>query len=211
MKTKLIALSAFFLLSPVSFASTFILDPTATSLQTQNVVLSSPDWTDFTVFAFPSFDTTASYSYYWVNTTLELLDSFCDETFCPGMVMPSPTTFYFVGVTDSLSSIVCGAGTLQECRDSVGFQSEQSITYTLATGSSDNAFMIQLGNATTTFQETTGFDVAGVVTWSVDNLIKLFIGSGLAVLLYLRGWIVAMVIIGSIVYFAYRAFRFFRH
>jgi hypothetical protein len=58
---------------------------------------------------------------------------------------------------------------------------------------------------------TTGFDVGDVVTWAGDNLIKLFIGSGLAVLYELRGWIVALVIIGAIVYFAYRAFRFFRH
>lgn len=68
-----------------------------------------------------------------------------------------------------------------------------------------------LSNATTTFMTTTGFDVGDVVTWAGDNLIKLFIGSGLAVLYELRGWIVALVIIGAIVYFAYRAFRFFRH
>jgi hypothetical protein len=58
---------------------------------------------------------------------------------------------------------------------------------------------------------TTGFEMGDVVTWAGDNLIKLFIGSGLAVLYSLRGWIVALVIIGAIVYFAYRAFRFFRH
>jgi hypothetical protein len=68
-----------------------------------------------------------------------------------------------------------------------------------------------LNSATTTFAGTTGFDVSQVVTWAGDNLIKLFIGSGLAVLYELRGWIVALVVIGAIVYFAYRAFRFFRH
>jgi len=68
-----------------------------------------------------------------------------------------------------------------------------------------------IGNATSTFLSTTGFDVSAVVTWAGDNLIKLFIGSGLAVLYELRGWIVALVVIGAIVYFAYRAFRFFRH
>lgn len=61
------------------------------------------------------------------------------------------------------------------------------------------------------FASTTGFSIGDVVTWSGDNLIKLFIGSGLAVLYNLRYWIVALVIIGAIVYFAYRAFRFFRH
>ena len=68
-----------------------------------------------------------------------------------------------------------------------------------------------LSSATSTFMTTTGFDVGDVVTWAGDNLIKLFIGSGLAVLYELRGWIVALVMIGAIVYFAYRAFRFFRH
>lgn len=65
--------------------------------------------------------------------------------------------------------------------------------------------------ATTSFQTTTGFDVSAVVTWAGDNLLKVFIGSGLAVLYELRYWIVALVIIGAIVYFSYRAFRFFRH
>ena len=68
-----------------------------------------------------------------------------------------------------------------------------------------------IANATSTFVTTTGFDVSSVVVWAGDNLIKLFIGSGLAVLYELRGWIVALVIIGAVVYFAYRAFRFFRH
>jgi len=65
--------------------------------------------------------------------------------------------------------------------------------------------------ASSGFASTTGFSVASVVTWSGDNLIKLFIGSGLSVLYELRYWIVALVIIGAIIYFAYRAFRFFKH
>ncbi len=66
-------------------------------------------------------------------------------------------------------------------------------------------------DAGTGFASTTGFAISDVVTWAGDNLIKLFIGSGLSVLYNLRYWIVALVIIGAIVYFAYRAFRFFRH
>lgn len=65
-------------------------------------------------------------------------------------------------------------------------------------------------NASDGFASTTGFTVASVVQWTGDNLITLFIGSGLAVLYELRYWIVALVIISVIVYFAYRAFRFFR-
>lgn len=68
-----------------------------------------------------------------------------------------------------------------------------------------------ISTAESGFSSTTGFTVASVVDWMGDNLISLFIGSGLAVLYNLRYWIVALVIIGAIVYFAYRAFRFFRH
>lgn len=66
-------------------------------------------------------------------------------------------------------------------------------------------------SASTGFASTTGFSISSVVTWAGDNLIKLFIGSGLGVLYELRYWIVALVVISAIVYFAYRAFRFFRH
>jgi hypothetical protein len=66
-------------------------------------------------------------------------------------------------------------------------------------------------SADTGFTSTVGFNIADVVTWSGDNLIKLFIGSGLAVLYSLRYWIIALVVISAIVYFAYRAFRFFKH
>ena len=65
--------------------------------------------------------------------------------------------------------------------------------------------------ATSTFLGTTGFTMPDVLSWTTTNLIDLFIGSGLALLYTLRGWIVALVVIGAIVYFAYRAFRFFRH
>jgi hypothetical protein len=68
-----------------------------------------------------------------------------------------------------------------------------------------------IDTASVGFASTTGFQISDVVTWAGDNLIKLFIGSGLSVLYNLRYWIVALVIIGAIVYFAYRAFRFFRH
>lgn len=68
-----------------------------------------------------------------------------------------------------------------------------------------------INSATSTFATTTGFSFADVVTWVGDNLIKLFIGSGIGLLDSLKGWIVALVVISAIVFFAYRAFRFFRH
>ncbi len=61
--------------------------------------------------------------------------------------------------------------------------------------------------AETGFASTTGFSVSSVVSWSGDNLIKLFIGSFLAVVYELRYWIVALTIISLIVFFAYRAYH----
>ena len=65
--------------------------------------------------------------------------------------------------------------------------------------------------ANTGFLAAVGINIADVVSWAGTNLYLLFIGSGLAVLYNLRYWIVALVIISAIVYFAFRAFRFFRH
>lgn len=68
-----------------------------------------------------------------------------------------------------------------------------------------------VSNATSSFQTTTGFDMSSVVTWMATNLLEPFIGAGLAVLYNLRYWIVALVALSIIVYFAYRGFHFFRH
>jgi hypothetical protein len=66
-------------------------------------------------------------------------------------------------------------------------------------------------NASEGAETTIGFNVAGVASWAGTNLISLFIGSGLAVIYNLRFWLVALAIIGAIIFFAYRAFIFFRH
>lgn len=65
--------------------------------------------------------------------------------------------------------------------------------------------------ATSSFQTTTGLSMDSLLTWSADNLIKLFIGTGFAVLYTLRYWIVALIVFGAIVYFAFRALGFFKH
>jgi len=67
-----------------------------------------------------------------------------------------------------------------------------------------------IGTATTTFEATTGFPVSDVVTFTGDNL-GLVIGSGLGLFQALLPWIIALVVLGAIVYFVYRAFRLFRH
>lgn len=65
-------------------------------------------------------------------------------------------------------------------------------------------------SASTTFTNTTGFDLGSVVTF-MGTLIKLVIGTGLGVLQALLPWILALIAIGAIVYLIYRAFHFFRH
>lgn len=64
-----------------------------------------------------------------------------------------------------------------------------------------------VSTASAGFASTTGFSIASVVTWAGDNLIKLFLGSMIAVLYELRYWIVALIVIGLVIYFAYRALR----
>ena len=67
-----------------------------------------------------------------------------------------------------------------------------------------------INTATSTFQTTTGFSLASVVDWSTTNLVTLFIGSGLGVLYELRVWIVAFLMLSICIYFAFRAFQYFR-
>lgn len=64
--------------------------------------------------------------------------------------------------------------------------------------------------ANTEFGSTTGFSMASAVGWVDDSLIKLFIGSGMAVLYNLRWWIVALLIIGGVIYFAMRRLQFLK-
>lgn len=66
-------------------------------------------------------------------------------------------------------------------------------------------------NASSSFNSTVGFAPAEAVTWVGTNLIKPIIGGGLDLLYELRFWIIALVVLGAIVYFAYRAFRFYKH
>lgn len=64
--------------------------------------------------------------------------------------------------------------------------------------------------ASSTFTTAVGFNWANVVAWMKD-LLLLVIGSGLGLLETLLPFIIALITISAIVYFLYRAFRFFRH
>lgn len=64
--------------------------------------------------------------------------------------------------------------------------------------------------ASSTFSSAMGFSWADTVAY-MKSLLMLVIGSGLGLLETLMPYIIALVVIGAIVYFVYRAFRFFRH
>jgi hypothetical protein len=67
-----------------------------------------------------------------------------------------------------------------------------------------------IATASSTFLAALGFNWASVILFMKD-LLLLVIGSGLGLLESMLPYIIALVIIGAIVYFLYRAFRFFRH
>ncbi len=83
-----------------------------------------------------------------------------------------------------------------------------TVSATFATTTAPNPIGDYLTAAEAGFASTTGFNIESLITWSATNLLELFIGSGLGLLLSLRYWIVALLIIAGVIYFSYRAFRF---
>ncbi len=75
----------------------------------------------------------------------------------------------------------------------------------------DTGLPAQIAAAEQGMASTTGFNIGSVLQWSGDNLLKIFIGSGVAIIYGFRYWIVAMLIISLIVLFAFRGMRYFRH
>ena len=67
-----------------------------------------------------------------------------------------------------------------------------------------------IASSSAEFENTVGFSLSSVVDWMGTNLALPFIGGGVSILYSLRYWIIALVALAIIIYFAYRAFRFFR-
>jgi len=67
-----------------------------------------------------------------------------------------------------------------------------------------------ISTASTTFTTALGFGWSDVVTFMQSQL-SLVLGTGLGLLQTLMPYIVGLVFIGAVVYFVYRAFKFFRH
>lgn len=65
--------------------------------------------------------------------------------------------------------------------------------------------------ATSTFASTTGFTWEQVISYATSSVLRLYIGTAVSTLYYLRGWLIAAFVIGCIIYFAFAAMAFFRH
>lgn len=120
----------------------------------------------------------------------------------------SESYYYAKGCDNDLLNHPCAGGSMQDAVDS-GFYIEDFglILEMLQPTDVGTILGVMISNTETGFLNTTGVTPSGVVSWTGDNLIKLFIGSGLGLLGSLAGWIVVLLIIYLIVFFSYRAFR----
>ncbi len=94
---------------------------------------------------------------------------------------------------------------------SVCSSGELCFAYVTPSPGGGNGVQALLTSATSSFALVTGIEFDDILTWTSNNLIKLFIGSGFALLYTLRFWIVAFIVFASIVYFAFRGLGFFKH
>lgn len=86
---------------------------------------------------------------------------------------------------------------------------DETVHYTAYTPPVVNMDTI-ISTASTTFSNAVGFNWSDVVLF-MKQLLLLIVGSGLGLLETLLPYIIALVTISAIVYFIYRAFRFFKH
>jgi hypothetical protein len=63
---------------------------------------------------------------------------------------------------------------------------------------------ILISNARAGVASSTGMSISDLVTWGIDNLFKMFLGSGLALLYDFRWYIVLLIIISGVIGFAFR-------
>lgn len=68
-----------------------------------------------------------------------------------------------------------------------------------------------VGNATSSVANTLGFSMDSVGTWMWVNLGQPILGTGLGTLLTMRYFILSIIVLGIIIYFAFRYFGFFKH
>lgn len=68
-----------------------------------------------------------------------------------------------------------------------------------------------VNNATSSVDQTYGFGLDSVAQWMWVNLGQPILGTGLGTLVTLRWFILGLVALGIIIYFAFRYFGFFKH
>lgn len=84
-------------------------------------------------------------------------------------------------------------------------------TYTVTAPPPPNMGIANLiASSSAAFASAYGFPMTTVTAWSGTWFLDI-IGSGLGVLVQLLPYIIGLAVIGAIVYFLYRAFRFFKH
>jgi hypothetical protein len=116
----------------------------------------------------------------------------------------TPDVYYPINfkdiVLDTYDSSDCGLG----YNGTVFLEGDGNSTIFTMQTAPTNGFIGILNSGETVFQNTTGATMGATVAWAGDSFIKIILGSGLAVLLALRYWIVALIIISLVVYFSYK-------
>jgi hypothetical protein len=74
-----------------------------------------------------------------------------------------------------------------------------------------DAISTVIASDTPLFYSTTGYDLFALASSTGSYLLKLTAGFYLQTIYLFRGWIAGALIIGAVIYFSGRAFRFFRH
>lgn len=67
-----------------------------------------------------------------------------------------------------------------------------------------------LSTATSSFQTTTGFSLDSVVTWMWTNILAPILGGGLASIYVLRYPIIALALLGIVIFFGFKAWHMWR-
>lgn len=126
------------------------------------------------------------------------------------------TTGYFLPVDNyyifELTYNPGGWGTLAELRSLPQYIGELNFQVSSGTPMVDpiEAY-VSSSTVNADFELLTGFNMRGTAQWIGDYLIKNFIGNLYGFFYDFRDWIVVLFIMGGVLYFVNRAFRFYRH
>ena len=146
-----------------------------------------------TVFIFSGANTLTDSSTYWI---VQSRSGDLNETH-----------YYWFG-SDEGSSVISAFFDGSDWLYNQGWENVFTVTIsTIIPPSNGFLDMVSLGNST--FSDTASLTAGGLVNWVSESFIVLIIGSGLAVLSALWGWVLALLIIFFLVFFAYRSFRLF--